>query len=664
MDPADRSAIRRQLDRAWARFVSDGELSDVRPDIARSWTRARDVYRVDPALRRAPGVPMDDLWERRCAQDEVFEVARPVLASFSARLRDDGHVLAYLDAAGWMLWLGGDPRVGEALAASNFCPGASWREEATGTSGPGTTLAERRPMEVFASEHFVEAWHGWTSAAAPILAPDAEAPPVGIVDLTASWDAPAPPAIVTAVAIAAAIGERLRARQGIRDALVRYAMRGARDAGDALVAVDGRGRVLEANDAALRRLALEGGELPAAARERVLAALRGPAAAADDALAIEWTGPGEERRRAVGAAVRHERAVVGAILRVLPPAGRGRAAPSVPAPGVVRDAFQRILGRSDRLRAAIDLAQVAARNDLPVVLHGESGTGKELFAQGIHAASARAEKRLVALNCGAIPTTLIEAELFGYEPGTFTGGQREGKAGKLEEASGGTLFLDEVSELPPQAQTALLRVLQEGEVVRLGGSKARPVDVRIVAATNRRLDDEVAAGRFRHDLFFRLNVLAIPIPPLRERSEDVPLLARALLADAEERMGRSGLDLSAAALDVLSRHRWPGNVRELKNVVLRAAAVVATPVIEPRDLLLADIPEPPSRGRAVALDRPGPLAPERRVDGPEGETDEPGRDELVAALDASGWNIARTATSLGVSRMTLYRRLRRFGITR
>ncbi|WP_242393484.1 sigma-54-dependent Fis family transcriptional regulator [Anaeromyxobacter oryzisoli] len=677
-DLADRPAIRRQLDRAWARFVGDGVLDGVRPEIARSWTRARDVYRIDRTICRAPVVPTDDLWQRRCEEDEAYVAAGPVLEAFSARLREAGHVLALFDAAGWLLHLGGDPAVADALATANFRPGASWREDATGTNGPGTTLVERCATEVFASEHFVEAWHGWTSAAAPILVPGSDAP-VGVVDLTAPWDAPAPPALATAAAIAAAISERLRARQAVRDGIVRYALRDARDSGDALVAVDARGRVLEANGAALRRLALEDGELPVDARDRVLAALRGAAGAGDDALPIEWAGHGGDRRRAFASVVTHEGAAVGAILRVLPPATTARAARGAPSPAAMREAFAPIRGRSEAIRAAIDLARVAARNDLPVVLVGESGTGKELFAQGIHAASARAEKRLVALNCGAIPTALVEAELFGYEPGTFTGGQREGKAGKLEEANGGTLFLDEVSELPAQAQTALLRVLQEREVVRLGGSRARPVDVRIVAATNRRLDGEVAAGRFRHDLFFRLNVLSIPIPPLRDRLEDVPLLARTFLAEAEERMGRVGLTLSDAALEVLAKHRWPGNVRELENAIMRAAAVVAAPPIEPRDLLLVDLRGLAPRGRPATCSlpcQPDPSLPcEQGASGPcaagagrrpeaSAAEDEPGREELVAALDASGWNIARTASSLGVSRMTLYRRLRKFGITR
>ncbi len=305
------------------------------------------------------------------------------------------------------------------------------------------------------------------------------------------------------------------------------------------------------------------------------------------------------------------------------------------------------------------------------MLHGESGTGKELFAHGIHAASPRSGGPFVVLNCGAIPATLIESELFGYDAGTFTGGHREGKAGKVEQAHGGTLFLDEVSDLPAQAQTALLRVLQESEVVRLGGAP-RQVDVRVVAATNRRLSDEVAAGRFRQDLFFRLYVLAVDVPPLRERDGDVPLLARAFLADAEVRLGRSGLSFSGAALAELARHPWPGNARELRNVVLRAAMMTAGPAVSPGDLAFEAVgASPPSTTplaapppAAAIPPSPASLAPPDAWDEPEEAADGARRDELVAALETCGWNIARTAASLGVSRMTLYRRLRRFGITR
>ena len=585
-DATDRSSRRRRLDRAWQRFLRDGDVSDIRPEIARSWTRARDVYRIDPALRRAPLESRDALPRLR-EEDETFELAHPLLARLSARLRDAGHVLAYFDADGLMLSIGGDPATIAQLAEINLCPGARWREDVAGTNGSGTALADRRATEVFASEHFVEAWQPWTSAAAPVLAPGS-GELVAVVQITGPWDTREPQGLVAAAALASAVEERLRARQEVRDELVRHAMRAARGSGEAVVAVDARGRVLQASDAARRRLTFEDGELPRAVRERLVLALRAGEPPGDEELFVEWPGPGDERRRLVCATVLHERRAAGALLHLAPPpsASGGRGARQRL---TARYGFEEILGRSERLRAALDLAEIAARNDLPVVLHGESGTGKELFAQGIHAGGARAGAPFVALNCGAIPAALVESELFGYEPGTFTGAQREGKAGKFEEADGGTLFLDEVSDLPPQAQTALLRVLQESEVVRLGGSRRRNVDVRVVAATNRRLYDQVDAGRFRQDLYFRLNVLHVDIPPLRARSEDVPLLARAFLREAEERMGRNGLELSDAAKALLLAHPWPGNVRELKNVIMRAAAVVSGAQIGPADLRLAPV---------------------------------------------------------------------------
>jgi transcriptional regulator of acetoin/glycerol metabolism len=656
-DPRRTAATRLQLDRARQKFLAGGDVEGVSPEIARSWARARDVYRVDPRLARAPLVGEEELALRR-GRDGTLALAGPALDEFARRLGAQGHVLAFFDADGCMLSIGGDPRVVERAERIHLCPGASWREEATGTNGAGTALAERRPVEVFASEHYVEACHAWTSAGAPILSPAAGAP-AGAVAVAGPWELHDPQALVAAAAIAALVEERLRAAQAVRDEVVRHALRAARAVGDALVAIDERGRIVAANDAARRRLPIDP-EPPAEVRERLAAALRS-AAASHEEFSLDWPGAGEERRRVVCAPVTHGGRAVGAVIRVLgAPAPRAVRAAGRPRPGATsRYVFQDIIGRSEPLRAAIELARVAARNDLPVVLHGESGTGKELFAHGIHAASARAERPFVIVNCGAIPAPLVEAELFGYEPGAFTGAQREGRAGKLEEADGGTLFLDEVSELSPQAQTALLRALQESEVVRVGGIGPRRVDVRIVAATNRELSGEVAAGRFRQDLFFRLDVLAIAIPPLRDRIEDVPVLASAFLDEAEAKIGRAGLELSEEAVDALARHGWPGNVRELRNVILRAAAVAASARIEARDLTLVALRPPPA-----AEPEPGGGGAGWHPAAAAGEGGERERDELVQALDRCGWNIARTATSLGVSRMTLYRRLRRFGITR
>jgi transcriptional regulator with PAS, ATPase and Fis domain len=484
--------------------------------------------------------------------------------------------------------------------------------------------------------------------------------PVGIVDITGPWEVQRRQAILVAKAIARAVEERLRAAASVRDEVVKYALRAANASGDALVAVDARGRVIAANDAATRRRIVEAGALPLAVRQKVAEAVR-TGRSDVDVLSKEGLS-------FAASPVEYEGHPVGAIVRVAAPAAapaarassRARAHPSA------RYDLGRILGRSEPLLRAIELARTAARNDLPVILFGESGTGKELFAHAIHSASARQAGPFVAVNCGSIPAQLVEAELFGYEAGTFTGARREGNPGRFEDAHGGTLFLDEVSEMPLQAQTALLRVLQEKEVVRLGGSVPRRVDVRVVAATNKPLEDEIREKRFRRDLHYRLNVLSVAVPPLRDRGDDVELLAHVFLAEAEVEVGRRGLTLAEDALAALRAHRWPGNVRELRNVILRGAAVAPGERITAADLLL----EPGEQGAGVA-----PAAPAAREARRAPAAGAPiaklrdtvrvsEREALVAALEACDWNYARASQQLGVSRMTLYRRLQKCGISR
>ncbi|HTP27273.1 MAG TPA: sigma 54-interacting transcriptional regulator, partial [Anaeromyxobacteraceae bacterium] len=553
------------------------------------------------------------------------------------------HVLTYFDGDGWMLSIEGDQAVIDGVAAINFRPGVNWAEEWAGTNGPGTALASGEPVEVFASEHYVAALQTWSCAAAPIVAPGA-AKPVGLVDITGPWEVRRRQALHLAKALARAIEERICAAVSVRDEVVRYAFRAAREAGDALVAVDSLGRIIAMNDAATRRRLAEGGSLPRAVRDAIAAMLRLPTSRLDGELRIDLS----EGPPVVASTVRHGGTVVGAILRATAISGASRRlARGRP---TARYHFGRILGQSRPLLRAIELAQAAARNDLPVVVCGESGTGKELFAQAIHAASKRESGPFVAVNCGSIPSQLVESELFGYEAGSFTGARRDGCPGRFEDADGGTLFLDEVSELPLPAQTALLRVLQEKEVVRLGGSAPRPVDVRVVAATNKSLDVAIRESRFRSDLFYRLNVLSIAIPPLRERGDDVALLARAFLAEAEADVGRTDLTLTEDALAALRRHRWPGNVRELRNAILRAAATAPQARLAEADLSLEVGPIEPLPARARGMVQRAVLGVDRVV--------------LVRTLEACGWNFARAATQLGISRMTLYRWVRKHGIER
>ena len=249
--------------------------------------------------------------------------------------------------------------------------------------------------------------------------------------------------------------------------------------------------------------------------------------------------------------------------------------------------FSSIIGESPSLQKAIELSKVASHSNITPLILGESGTGKELFAHAIHNASARKNAPFVVVNCGALPRDLIQSELFGYDPGAFTGAQKQGKPGKFELAEGGTIFLDEIGDMPLEAQINLLRVIQNKEVSRIGGKFSRPIDVRIIAATNKRLQQSVRDGSFREDLFYRLSVLTIDVPPLRERQQDVMLLAESFLRAGVQAIHKPCRGFSAEVAEIFSRYPWPGNVRELENIVERSLNIARGDTIEREDLPLS-----------------------------------------------------------------------------
>ncbi len=303
-----------------------------------------------------------------------------------------------------------------------------------------------------------------------------------------------------------------------------------------------------------------------------------------------------------------------------------------------------------RLRAQVRKFAVAGAAH--VLVRGESGTGKELVAHTLHALSPRAEQPFVTLNCAAIPETMIEAELFGYEKGAFTGASRD-KRGKFVLADRGTLFLDEIGDLGAPAQAKLLRAIQQGEVQPLGSERVTRVDVRILSATHKDLMAEVAAGRFREDLYYRLNVVELDVPPLRERGDDVPLLAQTFLAKAARRMGKPLGGFSPKALEALRRHRWPGNVRELQNEAERAAIVVEGAVVDVADL-----------SARIAGGAPGaaPAPPARTLAERFAELEPLEKALVEEAVEAARGNLSEAARLLGISRVMMKRRFEKFGL--
>jgi DNA-binding NtrC family response regulator len=323
-------------------------------------------------------------------------------------------------------------------------------------------------------------------------------------------------------------------------------------------------------------------------------------------------------------------------------------------------AFDEIVGSSPDFRAALAIAAKAARARVAILLEGEVGVGKDVIAEAIHAASPRAKKPMTSVNCGAIPANLVESELFGHEKGAFTGAF-ERKIGRFHDADGGTVFLDEVDEMPLEAQAKLLRVLQTGEVHALGARHPRDVDVRVIAATNKRLLDEVAAGRFREDLYDRLNAVQVTIPPLRERTGDIPALARHLLARIAEQPGLRPLGITDSALALLVQYDWPGNVRQLQNALFRAAVLCEDTALTEEDF--PQIAALGGRQRApVTAALGGGGVTLFRPDGNLRALEEIEADVIRLAIGHYRGRMTEVARRLGIGRSTLYRKLGELGI--
>ncbi len=636
--PFDPTA-QRLIERQWMTAVRTHTApAQIRKVVRASWDRCLKA-RVAPHLPQAPLTLDESALAVTRDHSDWLPTAYQVVRRREGAFGGPGHILTLFDAAGRMLSSEGDPRALEGLAEINFRPGGLWEEGAVGTNGPGTALATGNPVHIVGAEHFCQSWQRWHCAAVPIRDP-ATGEILGVLDISGFREYAHPHSLDLANALVVAIQQMLVAREAERRsmALGKLADLSTRFPGEATLAVDRAGRVLCASPSVPASLR-GGGQTSGARRSAWLDLVRvsaGPEPRQIDVAVEEGT------RRAVWHPVFDGRTPVGGCLMLDPVPRLRTSTPSVPTTSY---SFSDIVGHSPRLREALRLARAASATALPVLLLGESGTGKEVFAQAIHAASDRAHRPFVAVNCAALPRELIESELFGYAAGAYTGAQRAGGIGKFEAAEGGTIFLDEIAELSSAAQAALLRVLQEGEVTRVGSAKARKLDVRVIAATNRDLAESLERGRLRTDLFHRLDVLRLELPPLRDRRADIRPLALRFLADAAQELGRYDAELSEDVLGEFERHAWSGNVRELRNAVRRLVAMAESFPVEAGD-----------------LPRPGPSDSAGLGAGPAQMTGSDEAMERMMAVVAASRTMEEAAGRLGVTRSTLYRRLQRHGL--
>src|SRR6476469_2016301 len=513
----------RQVMAAWERFLQNGEVTPntLRAPIESSWSRCLSAG-VDPARVQAPTVfPAEELMTLRALHRELIEASVPIMAQAREFLSASGTILMLTDPRGIILQTEGDPCALESALDIRLMTGANWAELNCGTNAIGTALSTREPVQVHACEHFCIGIKPWTCSATVVHDP-VNGEVLGALDLSGLQRTFNHHCLALVLTAADRIEERLMNREmelGER-LLVAALGRLSRLATGGLLFFDRKGRLIKADaraDVSLTAMAIK---LESKADTRVDAFSADSSAAVGQPglpkwLLPEWVEPIIEGGRRIGTIV------------VLPDPSHGKSLRPVQAEERVRNKNlalrEEIVGDSPALHAVLPRVSKVAPTNSTVLIAGETGTGKELIARAIHKRSQRAARAFVSLNCAAIPQSMITSELFGHEKGAFTGAVQR-RLGRFELAEGGTIFLDEVGDLPAEMQIALLRVLQERQFERVGGSRVIPTDVRIIAATNRDLPAAIASGTFRSDLFYRLNVFPIDGPPLRNRREDVPML--------------------------------------------------------------------------------------------------------------------------------------------
>lgn len=619
----------RKMERTWSVFVTEGTLPQdpgVRPAVAASWQRCRQSG-VNPFLKQAP---VTELPESH-ARDDAIRLALQLAEGLDARLRETRHILAVCSGTGHILKVVGDPQVRRLAENLHFMQGGIWTEGSAGTNAIGTAIASGKPVQVYATEHFCQGWHEWTCSAAPVRDP-CSSQVLAVLDITGYKSPPHPDTLNFVTQLALRVESQVHNKDMFRRLVLMEACLRARDRfpNDGVAAFTVDARFVWANEVAHSVLPTLRTALPKQVQSLVM---RSVEQGCD--LEEEVCGHGLHVR-VYCSPVRHRSEVVGCVLvlRSSSPVRSASIAVARSRPPVTFEHWDGAPTFSALMCEALRVATVAATSDVPVLILGETGTGKELVARTIHQSSGRRTSPFVAVNCGAIPRELVSAEFFGYEEGAFTGARRGGRAGFFEQADGGTLFLDEIGDLSPEAQVAILRVLETGEILRVGGRKVQRVDVRLIAATNKDLKQAVAKGTFREDLYYRLNTIVISLPPLRDRCEDIPLLVEHFL----KKFGKPNLQFTSRAIQQLKAYNWPGNVRELQNVVRRIAILHPVPVVD-----LEDLP-PEVRGvsvSSVASDFP--------------KTEDAKRALIEKVVAETGGNVSEAARRLGIHRSTIYR---------
>lgn len=644
------------LKKTWDLFVSSGLVPQekIRPLIYQSWLRCKQL-RVNPYQTSVhkfldPQAVAEKLNENM----DLINIALPIMNKLYEFVKGSGFLVTITDSECYLLEILGDLDLKKSAAKGNFKIGANWSEQHAGTNAIGTAMFCNEPLQVFAYEHYCKCSHRWTCSGAPIHDP-ADNKIIGILNMTGRYENVNSHTLGMVYAAVHAIENEIALRNAWMSCEVANSQKAKiiDSIGDGIIAIDQTGKITQLNNISCHLLGFDKNiilnlnqnikDMLGPQNSALYGIFKQEKEVTDQQINIVNIFSRQKYScTATSRLIRSECNTDKGKVVLLCEIKRAQKLASQLLGNKAYFTFEHLIGQNDRFLQAIDMAKSAATSSSSVLLLGESGTGKEIFAQAIHSASPRRDGPFLAINCSGMPRELIGSELFGYIEGAFTGAKKGGNPGKFELADGGTLFLDEIGDMPLDLQSVLLRVLEEKTVTRLGSGESIPIDVRIISATNKNLWEEVKFGNFRDDLFFRLNVLTIKIPPLRERKEDIYLLMHHFINKLALQQNKEISYISPDAVEILCAYNWPGNVRQLQNILERMINIT-----KDRNLTVDHLPEE-IKNSAV------------RTSGSYNILEVKEKDVIINLLVQHNRNLSKVAKELKIARSTLYRKLAKY----
>lgn len=632
---------------------------EFQPQIIRSWERCLTKYGMDPVTVEKPIVLTEkSLRDYTEPLEDFLFFAQSGMEKLYKMLSSVGYVILLCDANGVTIDYYGNPKDEKEHRQAGLYPGSVWLESLAGTCGVGTCLEERRAVTVHREDHFSAPFIGLSCTAAPLYFPDGNL--LGALDASLLYSPESKDSQAVALLLLnshARLIENAYFVRKCRDTwIIRFNKMQAfvEVTTENIIAVNSDGFIVAANHSATNELSRQGGSTPISRHLSDVFELRFEDVVNHALNKANMIFP----IRAINTGIQYFATFSAPKTRRTQPLEARDGADKVPANRHILQStltLNHLASRDPLMKQNVKCARRVMNKGIPILLIGDTGTGKEVFARAIHEASDRAAKPFVALNCASIPESLIESELFGYKPGAFTGAHIKGMRGKILQSDGGTLFLDEIGDMPLNLQTRMLRVLAEREILPLGSETPVKVDLSVICATLRNLEDLVRKGLFREDLYFRLNGITIILPPLRER-QDKELLIRNVLASIS---GTKDMKISDEAFEVLLHYAWPGNIRELHNVLRYAQAVNDNGTIGIEDVPIGKSKEAflPIDTFVVAHDNTGNSEP---VDSRSLHSAE--RAVMMKVLEKNRWNISKASEELCISRPTLYKKMQQHSV--